>query len=126
LSHHYDPEHPSLWDSVGSGQHELGIAEGRRRRDEGQRHLRMADPLEPWYDNAWRAVKALADWPGTFTSDAIRSAAGDPPKPNAMGALLNQAARAGLIEWRGELEQSERPTRHAAWLKVWHGVKGPA
>jgi hypothetical protein len=104
---HWDSDHPTLW----------GREEGRRRRDEGIRLVTMAVDLDPWYANALRAIKAQT---GPFCSDHIRDYAGDPPRPNALGALFNQAAKAGLCEWRGELTQSERPEAHGRLIKLWH------
>ena len=83
MSTRYDPEHPVLF----------GREEGRRLRDEGVRRITLAVMDDPWWNNAIRAVKAQL---GPFSSDEIRSYAGDPPRPNALGALFRHIEQAGL------------------------------
>lgn len=101
-----------------NGQTTLGLEEGRARRDLGMKRVNMATPFDPWKANAMRAIHGLVSYGAPFTADAIRDYAGDPPRPNALGAVVNQALRQGLVEWRGDMVQSGRPEAHGRHIKV--------
>jgi hypothetical protein len=72
---------------------------------------------------AWdTAIAELARRSGTFTTDDVRALAGAPADhPNAAGARILAAARAGLIRKVG-YRASSRPELHAHPLAVWTGI----
>ena len=59
--------------------------------------------------------------PGTeFSSDALRSACGDPSGPgNAVGALVARLQNQRLIAFTGESVMSTRPSARGRWVRVW-------
>lgn len=94
---------------------------GERRKAEG---MALADAAEPgfWKDRADAAIKALAAEGREFTAEDVRKRAGDPSRPNAMGARFSAAATAGLIRYVKH-QKSTRPSLHACKVAVWVGKK---
>ncbi|MEX2275245.1 MAG: hypothetical protein WEA10_06755 [Actinomycetota bacterium] len=82
--------------------------------------LRFADE---WRAKAERAIEYLIRTGTDFSSDDIRRIAGDPPTPNALGAVFVNASKAGRIELV-EYRRSQRLGRHAARVGVWRGARG--
>lgn len=72
-----------------------------------------------WAERA-EACIILLPLPGErFTADDLRRWAGDPPAHgDALGAVLRNARKAGLIRAVG-YEQSSRPERHGAVNRIW-------
>ena len=91
----------------------------RELRDQGSDAAAAA--CDAWTVRAWSVLLMLADRRIPFTVDDLRDRVGDPPRPNAMGALTRHGARLGLIEQRGH-RQSRRKGRHAGILRLWIGV----
>lgn len=75
-----------------------------------------------WKERWDNAIAALARTGQEFTTDEIRKIAGPPEDhPNAAGARLQVAARAGLIRQCG-YRKSTRETLHAHPLTCWVGA----
>lgn len=92
---------------------------GEALRDEGIG--RVWSNAGEWRTVAVAAVEQLASAGGTFTAEDVRAIAGDPPHPNAFGALLATCARRGLITKVG-FTKAKRPSLHASDLAVWKGA----
>lgn len=70
-----------------------------------------------------RAIAQLADSGRTFCADDVRELAGDPPQdtsPNVVGAIVNAAARSGLIVLVG-YTHSARVVGHGNLVRCWRG-----
>lgn len=90
-------------------------------------HLRdvgMASTLEAagpeWAELAFAGIRSLANVGEPFTSETLRDLIGDPPRPNAVGAIFARAAKAGLIVKVGR-RPAKRPSLHASELTEWRG-----
>lgn len=84
--------------------------------------LSMDAAMERAEDWAGRARGIIEDWfPGhRFVADDIRHTIGDPPAHgDALGAVLRNAKKAGLIRYTGEQVISSRPEAHGRYLRVW-------
>lgn len=57
-----------------------------------------------------------------FSSDTITDIIGFPESRNAIGALMNKAARMGLIEPYG-FTKGTRPSQHGHIIRLWVGKK---
>lgn len=78
---------------------------------------------QDWKDRWDNAIVALARTGQEFTTDEIRKIAGPPEDhPNAAGARLQVASRAGVIRATGGYRKSTRDTLHAHPLTVWVGA----
>lgn len=74
------------------------------------------------YRWAFRArVRVLAGLGEPFTSEDVTSVVGI-PNTKAVGALMNAAAREGLIRRLGFVK-AERTNQHAALISEWIGVR---
>lgn len=92
-------------------QRELGMATAQRNADES------------YSQRFFRAIELLAASGATFTADSVRELAGDPPAsthPNVAGAIVNAAAKAGLIEAVG-FSRSGRVVGHNNRVLTWRG-----
>lgn len=94
--------------------------EGETRRDVGM--AKVLDASEEWRDDAMIAIRGLAAERAPFTAEDVRAIVGDPPRPNAMGAVFHLAARRGWIRKVG-YRKATRPSLHATELAVWEGVR---
>jgi hypothetical protein len=94
--------------------------EGEALKQRGMRLADLAEP-EPWKQTANGVVRYLAALGRPFTSERVRELAGDPTRPNALGALMNANARAGVIKKAGYTE-ADRASRHRAIVALWIGV----
>ena len=79
-----------------------------------------------WMEMAMEDITHRAAYGYPFTSEDVTMFAGQPtdvhgnPKPNAIGAVFNAAARRGLIVRTG-YQQATRASRHAGMISVWRG-----
>jgi hypothetical protein len=90
-------------------------------RDEGMVAVLVATD-EEWKVAAERRLDDLARSGERFTSEDLTRVVGVPPSPNAVGAIVNAAARRGVIRPVG-FTNATRPSQHSATLRVWEGVR---
>ena len=97
------------------------------RKEEGMR--RAIDNARTTWKGAFRAeLERLATTRHPFTSETVTTRVGRPSglviqgANNAVGAMVNAAARIGLIRKTGRRVKSGRPTSHAAELTEWIGT----
>jgi hypothetical protein len=83
--------------------------------------LAAEDP--EWIDKAKRALCALGRFDKRFTSEDVRTQAGDPTHPNALGALLHWAHKNEWVERAGAMP-SAREGRRGGMVAVWIGGRG--
>jgi hypothetical protein len=79
------------------------------------------DFASEWSGAAAKALRTLAAGGSAFSAEDVRDLVGDPPTPNAFGALFLTASRAGLIEPVG-IAKSRRIQRHSSWIRMWRGL----
>jgi hypothetical protein len=96
-------------------------ASGDDLRDAGIAAVLASTDLE-WRVAAERQLEDLARSGERFTSEDLTRVVGVPPSPNAVGAVVNGAARRGLIRPVG-FTNATRPSQHSATLRVWEGVR---
>ena len=85
---------------------------------------RILERLDTRHDDAWKA-RALWAVFGTareaggfgFIADDVWKRLDRPPQPKALGPILRQARRLGLIVGTGEYRP--HPQRHATMTRVW-------
>ena len=102
--------------------------ESRALRDAGMAQALEARAVQIWRARAYDAIDYLA-WTGSeFTSEDVVRLIGLPHpgaegsnRNNAVGAVMNAAARRGVITRVG-WSTAQRKTSHAAALAVWVGV----
>jgi hypothetical protein len=78
-----------------------------------------------WRDRVNQAISQLARKPVDFTADEVRAVAGEPPQGthyNALGALIQHAARRGQIEPVG-FTRSYRVCGHGNLVRLWRGAR---
>lgn len=83
-----------------------------------------ANADKDWMRAARDAVAALALAGGSFTTDDAWKLLREVPvprEPRAMGAVIRELARMGLILPTGEYRKSERPDCHRRPVAVWRG-----
>jgi hypothetical protein len=90
--------------------------------------MQLALDAQPvWADDAYETIKRLADCKIAFTSEDVIEIVGLPSggvgmnKNNATGAIMNKAARAGIIRKVG-YTQATRKESHGSVHAVWIGV----
>lgn len=93
----------------------------------GEAGMRCAErhASQDWKDRVNAAILTLAVSGREFIADDIRKLVGDPPidtHPNALGALVNRAARAGHIQMTG-YGRSAREIGHRNTVRIWRGVR---
>ncbi len=101
---------------------QLDLLEALRQREEGMDQALLS--FDVYRESYMHAIELLARGGATFTADDCRSLAGDPPStvsPNVLGALVNAAAKAGLIEPVG-WSRSGRVIGHGNVLVSWKGT----
>lgn len=93
-------------------------------RDEAIRRVDVNADSD-WKDEAYRVVAALAAHRPRFTTDDVwgRLSGVGTHEPRAMGAIMRQAARDGLIRATSEYQQSGRVACHARPLRVWESLR---
>ena len=76
-----------------------------------------------WWLVAMRAIKWLAETPGTFEAfDLVLIGVPEPTSQNHWGALFSAAAKADVIEHVG-FTVSRRPTRAGGLCRTWQGKR---
>ena len=80
-----------------------------------------ADPQ--WFDAAMRAVKRLALGRDTFTTDDVweelQYVSNTTHEPRAMGAVMRNAAKTGIITATSGYRTSQRSECHGRPVRVW-------
>jgi alkylhydroperoxidase family enzyme len=73
-----------------------------------------------WTERALAAVAVCAQrYPAGFTTDEVWDLVGSPPEPRAMGAVMQAAARGGVILATTQYRPSTRTECHARPVRVW-------
>lgn len=93
---------------------------GDALKNQGMARVDQAED-EDWKERADEAILELARKPSPFTAEDVREIAGDPSRPNAMGARLSANARRGLIRHYGFVH-ARRPERHSSLVILWMGM----
>ena len=100
------------------------LDEGRQRRDAGMQLREANSPT--WHHDARRHLQEFLNrYDGDeFTSDHIRGfflqiGFEGPPHPNSWGALLNSAAKAGLVYDTGRVAKTIRAKGAARKITIW-------
>ena len=90
--------------------------------------MQLALDAQPdWAEQAFEVIKVLAKRGTEFTSEDVIAINGLPSgevgqhKNNASGAIMNKAARAGIIRKVG-YGTAKRKASHGAVLAIWIGV----
>lgn len=93
-----------------------------------QHGMQLALDAQPdWAEQAYETIKQLARQGMEFTSEDVLAITGLPSggvgqhKNNASGAIMNKAARAGIIRKVG-YDTAKRKESHGAVLRVWIGA----
>jgi hypothetical protein len=94
------------------------VSTGIELKDAGIRTAIDNPRTPPWKAVARQVIIDLALEGLVFTSEDVRRRAGDPPTNNVMGAMLNVAARHGVIRRVG-YRTADRPTAHARVITEW-------
>ena len=95
----------------------------RQLRDEAINRVdEAANPV--WKDAALNAVTHVARLRSHLTTDDVWQTMQDmqipmPPEPRALGAIMQKAARLGLVTATDRIMQSARPECHARPVRVW-------
>lgn len=81
----------------------------------------------PWLRDAYKAVKTLAGWGQPFTTDDVwalleKVSIAATHEPRALGAVMRQAQREGLIRSTGTWQKTTRPQAHTRPCAVWIGT----
>lgn len=104
------------------------LTRGLEDKAAGQAQALNAAAAAEWRENAWRAIVRLAASGQPFTSEAVVAAIGLPSgtvasnRNNAVGAIMNAAARAGFIRKTGRRVLAHRRPSHARELAEWEGL----
>jgi hypothetical protein len=92
---------------------------GKRGKEDGLARVAAHAP-SAWMVKARALVVDVAKRKDTFTSDDVWQAGLEtPPEPRALGAVMNELARAQLVEKTGQYVKTARKTRHNAPVAVW-------
>jgi hypothetical protein len=90
--------------------------------------MQLALDAQPdWAEQAFEAIKQLAKRGTQFTSEDVLAITGLPSgevgqhKNNASGAIMNKAARAGIIRKVG-YGTAKRKASHGAVIAIWVGA----
>lgn len=84
--------------------------------------LAIENQDDVWWPAAMRAVKWLADAPGTFEAfDLTELGVPDPDSPGRWGALFRAAYTSGVIQPAG-YTRSRRPGRAGGLCRTWRGA----
>lgn len=102
---------------------EVMSVEGAARRDAAIEAVRNAASKD-WRAAAHGVVKFLASTQDEFTTDDVwlymdRFGKSPPREPRAMGAVIDEARKSGIIESAGRYIESIRPVCHRRPVKVW-------
>jgi hypothetical protein len=100
-------------------------AEAERRKEEGIERVSTGTSAD-WVRDAIETIRTKFHIGETLTSERLRAAVGKKPHHhNAVGAALNHAARAGLIQKTGLWIKSQRPEAHGRELRQWVRIPPP-
>ena len=104
-------------------QTELDFTSGEQLKERGMGKVICATP-EDYTELFIATVRVLAKhgqdiW---FTSDTVTTLIGFPESKNAVGALMNKAAKMGIIEPHG-FTKGTRPSQHGHMIRTWVGKK---
>ena len=93
---------------------------GEELRDRALARVRDAAPPE-WVASAQEAIRRIVQYgPCQFTTDEVwLLCASKPPEPRALGAVMRDAAKAGLIRKTDRVQPSVRPECHRRPVAVW-------
>lgn len=93
--------------------------EGTARKEKAIR--RVAQRVDPkWLAHARELIVLTARHKEEFTSDDVWQAGLEaPPEPRALGAVMNELARAQVIVQTGRFVKTARKSRHNAPVAVW-------
>lgn len=85
---------------------------------------RVRENAKPeWKEAAAQAIRRLALRLDTFTTDEVWEALAEYPQathePRALGALMQDAAKLGLIKASANYRPSARPACHSRPVRVW-------
>lgn len=101
------------------------LGASRAAKDEGMRRVAAHAPAA-WLAAARAAVLSVARRGEEFTSDDVwQTGLPSPPEPRALGAVMGELARVGLIAQTGRYVRTARRTRHNAPVAVWLGIYQP-
>ena len=92
------------------------MSEGTLLRDAGANSVLMRS--RKWKENGLSLLMTLVAAGQEVTAEDVRSWLGDPPVPNAMGALFLAACKIGIIERVG-YRRSGRTKRHAGLMGIY-------
>jgi hypothetical protein len=83
-----------------------------------------ANAPEDWVMRARQATQHVAGSRFDFTTDHVWDVLGDdkPHEPRALGAVLKNLAREGIIRQTGEYRKSDRVENHRRPVAVWRTV----
>ncbi len=101
---------------------------GGTLKAEGMKGAESAHDIQDWKEEFNRTVVACALSQRPFTSEHIIAMIGLPRVEvrtnanNAVGAMMNSAAKRGIIKKTGNHVLSKRPSSHGAELTEWVGV----
>ncbi len=111
--------------ALGCGSREKG---GGTLKAEGMKGAENARDIQDWKEEFNRTVAACALSQRPFTSEHIIAMIGLPRVDvrtnanNAVGAMMNSAAKRGIIKKTGNHVLSKRPSSHGAELTEWIGA----
>lgn len=101
-----------------------GVTAGEARRDEALTRVE-ANADASWKRHVMRIIHDLAVERRSFTTDDVWARV-DPGagthEPRAMGAMMRQAAKAGLVRPTDSYVESSRPECHARPVRVWEST----
>lgn len=102
------------------------VTEAHRRKTEALRQVER-NATDAFKQAAMRAVNAVRAERARFTADDVWVKLDGmnvpaPIEPRALGAVLQAAAKLGLIAPTGEWQESVRPQNHARPVRVWEVI----
>jgi hypothetical protein len=101
---------------------------GEQLKQDGMERAKGARDIQEWKEEFNNTVAECAKNGLPFTSEHITMIVGLPRKEvemnanNAVGAMMNGAAKRGVIKKTGRRVSSRRPTSHGAELTEWMGA----
>ena len=97
------------------------LALGYAAQDRGQTQV-LASTAREWTEAAWTWIETMAATGVAFTTDELRRSVGDPPRNNALGAIVRRAQQAGLLRLVG-FEPSARAVGRGRRVGIWAGAE---
>lgn len=95
-------------------------ADGERNREEGMARAEAGAPQD-WKERAMQAVVDVARRGVEFTTDEVWAALGDehPPESRAMGPIMRNSARDGVIVKTDRVRETNRPEANCRPVAIW-------